>query len=597
MLNNEADGPLARDRVAPTLTQSQSPDLTFRAADFDCLAAALDHAAQGNAGLNFHNGRGGLDQVLTYAELCRSARRTAAGLLDLGLRRGDRVAIVAEMGPDFVIAFFACQYAGLVAAPLPEQTGLGTRTDYVATLRSIVHSAGARVVVGPDDLQATLSEVVQGLPGRRAATTTGLMDGAPANAELQPLGAGEISHIQYSSGSTRTPQGIRIDQDALMANARAVAVSAMQIRPGDRAASWLPFYHDMGLIGFLLIPLTCQVSVDYLASDSFARRPLQWLKLISQNRCQFAFSPTFGYDLCTRRAASASALELDLSCWRVAGIGGETVRHQTLEAFADAFAPHGFRRDAFVPSYGLAESTLAVSFANRDRAPHVDWVDAEALVRRSVAEPAAEGPRTSGFTSCGAPIRDHAVAIRDAHGRSLPERRVGRICVRGPSLMHGYDNAPDETAEVLDADGWLDTGDLGYLADGELFVTGRRKDLIIVNGRNILPQDLEWAAEHASPHLRSRDTAAFSVSGPDGREVPVILVQARTQAPGERKEVCNAVHSAIFRSAGIDCRVVLVPLRSLPFTSSGKLSRARARQLYLSGAFEDDALPRAASAG
>lgn len=577
------------ESCAPTPTPTHDPALAGQPADFASLAGALDHAAVGRTGLNFHDDRGRLAGVLSYVQLRHRARAVGRGLLAQGLRRGDRVAIVAETAPSFAVSFFACQYAGLHAVPVPARSGLGTAESYIEDLRQLLANAGARIVLGPQSELAPLENAASGLPIERVTTVDtieaeGESDGAGHT--LHPLGPAELSHIQYSSGSTREPHGIRITQRGLMANARCVVTDGLAISTGDRAVSWLPFYHDMGLVGFLIMPVTCQMSVDYMAPETFARRPGLWLELISANRGTVAFSPSFGYELCSRRVRQLDGL--DLSSWRIAGVGGERVRPDTLDAFAQRFAPAGFQTVAFTPSYGLAEATLAVSFHALDRKPAVDAVDRTVLMHDDRARPAEPGParRASRFVSCGRPLPGHEVQIRDAGGRPLGARSVGRIFVAGPSLMLGY---VDGAAAELTADGWLDTGDLGYLVDGELYVTGRQKELIIVNGRNVLPQDLEWIARQAVDGLSDRDTAAFAVLDEAEREVPVLLVQVRTRKPQTRQRLRHRIHAALFQGAGINCHVVLVRPRTLPFTSSGKLSRTKARELYLSGTLNMDA--------
>jgi len=626
----DAPGDSARRGRGPT--PNTDPNVPFRRADFESLTEALDYAARGRAGLNFYSSRGQLEHTLTYPQLREDAIALGRRLLALGLERGDRVGVVADMHPDFVRGFFACQYAGLVAVPLPVPTALGGREGYEAQLQRVLQNCRARVALTPDGLLDPVRNAATPIGVEWVMTVPALAASAPVEGELSPLGADEISHVQYSSGSTRYPLGIRIGQRALMSNAASVNQHALQMTSADRSASWLPFYHDMGLIGFLLIPMTCQVSVDYMHTDGFARRPLQWLQMISDNRCTIAFSPTFGYELCVRRAAKKGDLDLDLSCWRVAGIGGEMVRPEPLDEFARTFAAHGFRPEAFVPSYGLAEATLAVSFAPLGTGVSVDLVDKEALVTRNVAWPVrtngkAHGATANGnghngkghdtnshagnghagnghngkamtahghaddhggrlFAVCGVPMPGFEVAIRDDDGADLPERHIGRVLIKGPSLMSGYDHNDEATARTMQ-DGWLDTGDMGYMIEGKLVITGRRKDLIIVNGRNIWPQDLEWHAEAALEELRSRDSAAFAVTDDDGREVPVLLVQCRSQEEAVVERMRTRVHAEVFRNTGIDCRVAMVPPRSLPFTTSGKLSRAKARQGYLEGRIAD----------
>ena len=615
----------ALDGQHPEPTPTGNHKLPFRTADFGSLPEALDYAAHGETGINFYSGRGRLQRSLTYGALREQAMELARHLLAFNLTRGDRVAITAEMEADFVIAFFACQYAGLQAVPLPVPTGLGGRQGYEEQLARVLRSSQARIVLGSEPLLRHLRRAAEGLNVDLISSVPDLWEMPLSDKPLAPLRADEPSHVQYSSGSTRNPLGIMIDQSALMANARSVAKHGLCLKPDDRAASWLPFYHDMGLIGFMLIPISCQIPIDYIHTDGFARRPLQWLRLISDNRCTLAFSPTFGYELCVRRAATVQNLELDLSCWRAAGIGGELIRPETLNKFVETFKPHGFGAGAFLPSYGLAEATLAFSFGKLGEGVRVDSVDKTALGRdgRALQIASSNGNgKTSAFTNgkanghtknngqghgqgvnghsgdagnlrrfaiCGQPLPGYAVEIRDQAGNVLPERRIGRVFISGPSLMSGYDRAPEATSLALDEAGWLDTGDMGYMVQGQLVITGRQKDLIIVNGRNIWPQDLEWHAEENVADVRSRDAAAFSVEDEEtGKEIPVMLVQCRLQDPDERVRLRDEVHAAVFRNAGIDCRVILIPPRSLPFTTSGKLSRAKAKQTYMSGAFDTD---------
>lgn len=566
--------------------------LPRRFADFASLSEALDYAAEGDTGLTFYDSRGQVEHALSHAELRSRARRLAGALVESGLPRLARVAIVAETGPDFVLALFACQYAGMVAVPLPAPSGMVNRSGYLASLSTLLETAEARLILGPHDLLPLMGEACSLQPGMRVSTPADLVElHGGGTSGLEPLGGGEISHIQYSSGSTRTPRGIRIDQDALMANLRDIGRYALALRPGDRGASWLPYYHDVGLIGCMLMGVSCQVTLDYLSPSAFARRPLLWLSIMSRNGATMTFSPTFGYDLCVRRGQGAKTLDLDLTSLRSAGSGGEPVRYETHRAFAETFAPYGFREEAFLPAYGLAEATVAVSFSEPGAGLRTDRVGRKALLADSAAAPPLDEDDAVTFVSCGPPLPCNAVEVRDERGLALPERRVGRIHIRGPNVMHGYVGRPDETAEVLDEEGWLDTGDLGYLAEGRIYVTGRRKDLVIVNGRNIPAQDIEWLAEQEALGLRSRDTAAVSIPDGEGGDVPLLLVQTRSKDAEERRALAAAVHGAILDGLGFDCRVELVPPRSLPLTSSGKLSRARAARMYLDGAFSEAEAP------
>jgi len=570
-------------------------DLPFRVADFDTLCEALDYAARGETGLSFYGPGGEVARAMPYAELRERARALASRLRTVGVARGTTVAIVADVDPDFVCCFFACQYAGAIAVPLPMPTTLGGATGYPEQVRGILTASRARVALGPASLIDQLEAAADGTGVTAVLTADALMAAAPAKEPLAPLGPDEPSHLQYSSGSTRQPAGIMITQKALLANARSVARHGLRLRPGDRAASWLPFYHDMGLIGFLLIPVTSQVGVEYLRPDQFARRPLQWLKIISDTRATIAYSPGFGYELCVRRARISRDVTLDLSHWRVAGVGGEMIRPAELTQFGDTFAPHGFRPTAFLPSYGLAETTLAVSFTPIDTGVLVDEVDRAELTEhgRAIAPGVGGGftlraiqpksPRQRTFAICGKPLPGYEVEIRDDAGARLGERHVGNVHVKGPSLMAGYLDASGHLALPVDPAGWLDTGDKGYMVDGQLVITGRQKDLIIVNGRNIWPQDLEWHVEQHIGGIKRNDVAAIAVDEP---ERVVVLVQCRQQDAEAHRNLVREIRAVLYRFAGVDCHPVLIKPRSLPITSSGKLSRTKAKEAYLNGDLE-----------
>jgi fatty-acyl-CoA synthase len=572
--------------VLPTPTVNRG--LPFRTGGFRTLLEGLDYAAGGETGMNFYNSRGELERVLSYRELRERAADLATRLSGLGLARLERVAIVAETSPEFLLAFMACQFAGLVPVPLPLALSLGTHRTHVERLRGMLESSRAKVAIASEAYRGQLGEAAVGTLVGWIGTHAELAALPPSDRPLGPLGPEDPCYVQYSSGSTSFPRGVLVTQKAITANARAIAEYGLALRPGDRCTSWLPLYHDMGLVGCCLTPVLTQVSVDYLATASFASRPLVWLKLLSATGGTISFAPTFGYELCARRVAANGVQGLDLSRWRVAGIGGEMIRPKALAEFAAVFAAAGFDARAFVPSYGLAEATLAVTFAPLGSGVRTDTVElGEAFERRRIAAPA--GPRarrTRAFAICGRPMPGYLIEIRDEHGRALPERRVGRVCIKGPSLMTGYDHNAEATRQVLLEDGWLDTGDMGYLVDGELVVTGRSKDLIIVNGRNIWPQDLEWAVERL-PGVRPGDVAAFAVTGEDERERIVVVVQCRTSDPRQQAEFRRTVQAVINRQAGTECELVLAPPRSLTYTTSGKLSRAAARASYLEGRIRD----------
>lgn len=550
----------------------------------------LDHAAKGETGVTFYSARGELLSVLPWKELRERAHVIARKLIGAGFAAGDRLLITADTWPGFFDAFFGAQYAGLLPVPVSIPVGIGGKEAYLDQLRRQFAASGAVAAVGIDDLAGFLAEAAREFPQLRLHGGMDAIETLPEKpVDLRPLGADELCYIQFSSGSTRHPHGVQITQAALMANlAGMTGPGGLDVVEGDRAASWLPLYHDMGLIGFLMSPLSCQLSVDYLTPRDFARRPMQWPNLISRNRATISYSPSFGYDLAVRRGAAQVPADLDLSCWRHAGIGGDMVRPDVLDRFAETFEPRGFKRSAFIPSYGMAEVCLAITFNPGGTGMRTDTVERSALADAQRAEPASrpnDSRRARRFVICGKPLPGHQLEVRDSEGRVLPDRALGRIFVKGPSVMPGYFSEPEASREVLSDDGWLDTGDLGYLLDGEIVVTGRAKDLIIVNGRNVWPQDIEWAIE-ARKVVKSGDAAAFSVDSGEGERV-VVAVLARVSGEEGKAALARDVAGAVREAVAIDCDVVLVPpTMGLPTTSSGKLSRARTKANYLAGRYE-----------
>lgn len=572
------------------LLPSIDTSLPRRMADFDTIPEALDYAAKGSLGYDFYSAKGDLIASLPYAELRDQAVILAKKYVKMGLERGARLALVADTSPEFLTAFFACQYAGLLPVPLPLPTSFGGREGYVEQLGKQMKSCTADAAMAPQAMFDLLRQASRGLDIRFIGSHEDMQAMDEPDVDLQPLQSHELCYLQYSSGSTRFPHGIKVSQTAALANCHGNAVHGVKLGDGDRIVSWLPMYHDMGLVGCTLTPMTCQISVDSLPTEFFVRRPMQWMQIMSDNRGTVTYSPSFGYELCARRATPERIADLDLSCIRVAGLGADMIRPKVTRKFAEAFAPAGFRGEAFLASYGLAEATLAVSFAPVGRGIEVDVVDEIKLAHQSEAvAPTADGdgvePVGREFVNCGIPMPGYELQIRDEDDQLLEDRRVGKIFVKGPSVMSGYYLDPEATARVLDQDGWLDTGDMGYRVGKSLFIVGRMKDLIILNGRNHWPQDIEWAVEQIEG-LRSGDAAAFSLPGSGDEEVATILVQCRISSVEERLSLIAEIKRRVHEAVGITCHVALVRPRTLPRTSSGKLSRTKARANYLSGLLE-----------
>ncbi len=556
--------------------------LPLRPGDFASLSEALDYAARGQTGANFYNGKGQLEAVLPYSVLRDEAMGVACRLVGMDLPRGSRVALVAETCPDFLRFFYGCQYAGMVPVPLPASIHLGGHKSYVAQLRRLLLNCRAEVAIAPTLFLSFLTEAAHGLPLAFTGTPEQFSDMPPGRGPARPSGPEELAYLQYTSGSTRFPRGVMITQRTVMNNLASIIRDGVRVRPDDRSMSWLPYYHDMGLVGLVLSPMASQVTVDYLKTRDFGMRPRLWLSLISQNHATVSFGPPFGYELCAQRLREDTAGQFDLRSWRLAGVGAETIRSEPLARFAEILAPSGFNPKAFSACYGMAECSLAVSFSPLGQGIQLDTVKAETMARSQEAAAASTDEPTGAksFVKCGVPLPGYEIEVRDGEGRILPERRVGTLYVRGPSVMSGYFGEETLTRDVLSPEGWLNTGDLAYLVDGSIVITGRQKDLIIINGRNIWPQDLEYIAE-SQPEVRTGDASAFSVTASNGEDKAVLVIECRETSPAKRDELVTRTQSLIHQELGIECFIELVTRNTLPRTTSGKLSRSGAKNDFL----------------
>ncbi len=566
--------------AAPLVPTPSVDALPRRLADFATLGEALDYAARGERGLNFHDPRGNLARPYPYTELRADALAMAYRLIAAGVKPGDRVALIAETSPEFAALFFGAVYAGAWPVPLPLPTSFGGRDNYVTQIGVQIDSCDPVMLLYPADIAGMAGDAAEAKGVAGLDWTSFAARPAPI-ADLPEQRTDETAYLQYSSGSTRFPHGVAVTHAALLNNLAAHS-HGMAVSGTDRCISWLPWYHDMGLVGCLLSPVANQVSVDYLKTEDFARRPLAWLDLITRNPgTTLSYSPTFGYDICARRISSQShvADRFDLSRWRVAGNGADMIRPDVMQAFVDAFAPAGFKASAFLPSYGLAEATLAVSIMPPGEGIVVELVEETEL--SGAANDTGRPTRYRAIVNCGKAARDMTIEVRDEAGTPLPDQTVGKVWCTGPSLMTGYYRDPDATAACM-VDGWLDTGDMGYLSNGYLYIVGRAKDMIIINGKNHWPQDIEWAVEQL-PGFKSGDIAAFAITAPGGEETPAVLVQCRTSDEGERLALRETIRDRVRAITGMNCLIELVPPRTLPRTSSGKLSRSKARAQYLSG--------------
>ena len=555
--------------------------LPIKSDGFANLADALDYAAEGDSGFNFYDHRGQLESVLSYRELRDEARALGRRLLGLGLEHGDRVGIIAETDPMFHRFFFACQYAGLVPFALPAGIQMGAHTAYVNQIKRMLESCDAAIAVAPASHTDFLQEAVSGMSLVMAGSPEDFDALPDADVELSSLTDIEPAYLQYTSGSTRFPRGVEINQVTVLENLRAIAQDGLMLNSDDRFVSWLPYYHDMGLIGCILVPMICQLSADYLPSRTFAMRPRLWLKLISDNRGTISSSPTFGYALCAKRLRPSDYDRYDLSSWRAACVGAEQVNPIPLRAFAKALAPCNFDPKSFVACYGMAECVLAVSFAPLDMGLSVDYVDQVAMFSSGQAVPVdPEKVKYAKYVNCGPVLAGFEYSIRDEQGNEVDERQCGEIMLKGPSVMSGYFRDEESTRNVLSEDGWLDTGDIGYRIGDDLYITARSKDVIIIKGRNIWPNDMEVVAQRIEG-VRLGGVAAFSVVNNEDEELSVMVVETKERDGAARYRLSHAITELMHEHFGINIIIDLVRPGTLPRTSSGKLSRFQSRAAFL----------------
>ena len=564
--------------IKPT---SVNKTLPVKFTGYSNLVEALEYAARGDTGFNFYDGRGRLSSVLSYTDLRDQARVLARRLLSLGCEHGARVGIIAETEPMFHRFFFACQYAGLIPVALPAGIQLGAHGAYVSQVRRMLKSCGASIVVAPDTHANFMQEAVQGLDLLMAGKQEDFDALPQSDKDFVALSTDESAYLQYTSGSTSFPRGVEVTQKTVLNNLREIARYGLKLDTHDRFVSWLPFYHDMGLVGFILVPLISQLSVDYLGSRTFAMRPRLWLKILSENGGTISSAPTFGYALCAKRLRPSDIETYDLSKWRAACVGAERINPEPLQTFADILQPSGFDRNAFVACYGMAECVLATSFAPLGEGLGIDVVDRQLMADTGEARPAdGDGASVSAYVDCGKLLPGFEFAILDKNGNKLNDRNCGEIHLKGSSVMRGYFKDEQSTRKVLSDDGWLNTGDIGYSIGNHLVITSRSKDVIIIKGRNIWPYDLEVLAQQTIG-VKLGGVAAFSIGLGAHEEQAVLVVETKEKDQDKRLHIIEEIGKSVHEHFGINVLIDLTPRGTLPRTSSGKLSRSQSKQDYL----------------
>ena len=524
----------------------------------------------------------GDETPLTYGWLWRAAQAVAGGLAERGLGRGDKVAIMLRTEQRFFPTFIGTLMAGCVPVPLYPPFRLDRIEEYVHRQVAILRNAEARILVTFAEVERVAGLLVRQVPSLDSVATAADVDGEPRRPV--PATADGPALIQYTSGSTGQPKGVLLSHGNLLANIRAL-VRRFDITSGDVGVSWLPLYHDMGLIGAWLGPLYFCAPLALMSPLAFLARPVRWLQALDAHRGTLSPAPNFAFDLCTTRIADEELDGLDLSSVRVLLNGSEPVSPATLRRFIERFAPYGLDPGAVYPVYGLAECSLGLSTPALGDAIRIDRVRRARFQASGHAEPAPDDdPGALRFVSCGRALPDHELGVFEGDGSRAPERVQGRVRFRGPSTTRGYYRNEEATRDLVVADGWLDSGDLGYVADGDLFLTGRAKDLIIKAGRNFYPHEAE-AVAGGVPGIRTGCVAAFGVTDPDrGTEQFVILAETRATDDAARAALTQAVSREVSLALGVaPDRVVLAPPGSVAKTSSGKIRRGATRDAWLAG--------------
>ncbi len=546
------------------------------------LVAALNHnRSKEGRGFTFVNSDRE-ETYLSYDAIYREAERRAAHLQALGHAKGDRIALVIPDGQEFVLSFFGASLAGLVPVPIFPRATFKALEGYIDTVAHIVEAAGAKTLITTESTKQFVEKVLERDTGleRICVAEEGFVDDPPSFSAVD-VSPEDLCFLQFTSGSTSKPKGVMVTHSNLVANATAfLGPHGLHRNDQDVGVSWLPLYHDMGLIGFVLGTTICDIPVVLLPTPLFARMPRIWLETIAKHRGTITYAPNFAYDLAAKRVRDRDLEALDLSTLRVAGCGAEPIRAKTLQAFADKLAPAGFNASALLPSYGMAEATLAITFHQLGTPMIVDRVDPVAMQEGHAKRAADNADDVLELVSCGVEFPEHEVRIVDQEGAQVGEREVGELIVRGPSITNGYFKNETATREAW-REGFLHTGDLAYRAEGNIYICGRVKDLIIINGANHYPQDIEWVVGDLEG-VRRGNVVAFSVMRDNIEKLVIVAESNRGDAERLRKEIAQTVATRF----GLQTETVgMVPVGTLPKTSSGKAQRRKSRQLFEDGDF------------
>ncbi|MBL8684763.1 MAG: fatty acyl-AMP ligase [Myxococcales bacterium] len=519
----------------------------------------------------------------SYPKLYERAREIGHALQERGLKKGDHVALILPTPEEFIPTFLGVSQAGAVPVPLYPPMGLGQLAGYLDHCKHIITNSRSKFVITTGQIKAVIGTVREGAPDLRAMLTFSDLEGDAKLFKQPDVTLDDTSFIQFTSGSTSKPKGVVLTHGNLSHNAYAIMREGLRKNDEDVGVSWLPLFHDMGLIGFVIAPIMHVVPCVFLSPMQFLRRPSTWINALSKHKGTITYAPNFAYALAVKRVKEDEIAGVDLSRVRVAGCGAEPIQAENLRMFAKHYAKHGFKESAFVPSYGMAESSLAIAFS---QGIPTDKVKPDPLWNEGRAEPVDPSKPDENaleIVGCGRKFPDHDLRVVHPETREvLGDRQVGEFEIRGPSVTAGYFDNVEKTKEVLSEDGWLKTGDLGYLVDGVVFICGRQKDIIIINGRNYYPSDIEWVASKVEG-VRTGNVVVFPTNKPGlDREAIVVVAEAKDMAGAE--ELAKSVRSEVQRATSLVVDdVVIAEAGTIPKTSSGKVQRSKARALYESG--------------
>lgn len=575
----------AQVQVTPTVLAEASDGTDSVPHDADTLVAVLD------SHVRFHPDRIHLilesppngEEPLTYADLKKGALRLAAGLQEHNLQPGDTVAIMLPSGLEYFFSFFAILLGGGIPVPLYPPARPTQIEEHLRRHRGILRNAGTKIMITMAEVKPIAGLLKAQVETLERVDTVDAFSGREQECIPMPVHSGDIAFIQYTSGSTGDPKGVVLTHANLLANIRAMGL-ANEVTAADVFISWLPLYHDMGLIGAWLGSLYYGCRLVIMQPLSFLARPERWLWAIHKHKGTISASPNFGYEFCCRRLDDSRLKGLDLSSWRLAFNGAEPVSSETITSFADRFTPYGFRPEAASPVYGLAESSVGLAFPPLGRGPVIDRVDRAVLNESGRAQPAPDDdPSPLKFVACGRPLPGHQIRIVDESGRELPDRHQGELQFKGPSVTGGYYRNPEKSRSLFSGE-WLRSGDLAYIAEGDIFITSRIKDIIIRGGRNVYPHELEEAVGNIEG-VRKGCVAVFAVRDRDsGTERLIVLAESRKTDPETKDELhLRIINTSVDLLGMPPDEVVIAPPGTVLKTSSGKVRRAASRELYEKG--------------